>query len=104
MKIFSITLVPAGSPFARRSDDQVTGGEIMVDPEGEDPPEEFEGEEIDVGHYAEEFFALALDDYPRAPEASFSGHTEDQGGPQSSDNPFAALAGLREEMSKGEDK
>ena len=99
---FSLTLVPKGSPFARKSNDDPAGGEMIIDPEGEDPPEEFEGEEIDVGAYAEEFFALALNDYPRAPDADFEGHIEDQGGPDSDENPFAALVGLKEQMTKEE--
>ena len=97
---FNLTLVPIGSPFARKSNDDQAGGEMIIDPEGEDPPEEFEGEEIDVGAYAEEFFALALDDYPRARDADFSDHIEDQGGPDSDENPFAALADLKEQLSK----
>ncbi|WP_157967716.1 YceD family protein [Cohaesibacter intestini] len=96
---FSLTLVPEGSPFARKSNDELSGGEMIIDPEGEDPPEAFEGEVIDVGAYAEEFFALALDDYPRADDADFHDHIEDKGGPDSADNPFAALAGLKDQLS-----
>ena len=55
---FRITLVPKGSEFAKRAIENATMSEMVIDPEGEDPPEEFEGEEIDVGQYAEEFFAL----------------------------------------------
>lgn len=96
---FSLTLVPVGSPFARKTNDELAGGEMIIDPEGEDPPEEFEGDSIDVGAYAEEFFALALDDYPRADDADFEDHIEDKGGPDSDENPFAALAGLKEQLS-----
>lgn len=101
---FEITLLPEGSPYARRSNDSATGGEMIVDPEGEDPPEEFSGDEIDVGQYAEEFFALGLNDYPRAPEAEFSGHIEDEAKDNPQENPFAALAGLKEQMGKESDK
>ena len=97
---FTLTLLPEGSPYARRTDDKETGGELIVDPEGEDPPEEFVGDEIDVGLYAEEFFALALDDYPRADGARFEGHMEDEKGEDPSENPFAALAGLKDKMEK----
>ena len=92
---FALTLVPAGSPFARKTDDK-DAGELVVDPEGEDPPEEFEGDEIDVGLYAEEFFALALNDYPRASGVEFSAHVEDDGS-AASENPFAVLAGLKDD-------
>lgn len=95
---FELTLVPEGSPFARRSNDQESGGELIIDAEGEDPPEEFSGDEIDVGLYAEEFFALALDDYPRADDVDFSNHVEDDGNKDESENPFAALAGLKDKL------
>ncbi|MCT4656761.1 MAG: DUF177 domain-containing protein [Cohaesibacter sp.] len=95
---FEVILVPQGSPFARRANDEATGGELIVDPEGEDPPEEFTGDEIDVGSYAEEFFALGLNDYPRHDGAEFSGHVEDDGSEDESENPFAALAGLKDKL------
>ena len=98
LESFSVTLVPEGSPYARRTDDKETGGEMIVDPEGEDPPEEFTGDEIDVGQFAEEFFALGLNAYPRASDAVFSGHIEDDGKDDEKENPFAALAGLKEKM------
>lgn len=41
------------------------GGEIVLDAEGEDSPEVFSGDWIDVGALAEEFFGLAIDPYPR---------------------------------------
>ncbi|WP_090068815.1 YceD family protein [Cohaesibacter marisflavi] len=99
---FRITLVPKGSEFAKRAIENATMSEMVIDPEGEDPPEEFEGEEIDVGEYAEEFFALSLDDYPRAPGVEFSGHIEDKAAFDGSENPFAALAVLKEPKPKDE--
>lgn len=41
------------------------GGEIVLDAEGPDSPETFSGDTIDVGAFAEEFFALGIDPYPR---------------------------------------
>ncbi len=46
------------------------GGEILLDAEGPDGPETFSGNTIDVGALAEEFFAMAIDPYPRKPGAS----------------------------------
>lgn len=43
------------------------GGEIILDAEGDDSPETFAGEWIDVGALAEEFFGLGIDPYPRKP-------------------------------------
>ncbi|MGD9916318.1 MAG: DUF177 domain-containing protein [Rhizobiaceae bacterium] len=40
-------------------------GEIILDPDGPDAPETFTGDTIDVGALAEEFFALAIEPYPR---------------------------------------
>ena len=46
------------------------GGEIMLDADGPDSPETFSGDTIDVGALAEQFFALAIDPYPRKPDAA----------------------------------
>jgi hypothetical protein len=45
------------------------GGEILLDADGPDRPDTFAGDSIDVGALAEEFFALAIDPYPRKPDA-----------------------------------
>jgi uncharacterized metal-binding protein YceD (DUF177 family) len=39
--------------------------EILLDAEGPESPEPFSGDSIDVGALAEEYFALAIDPYPR---------------------------------------
>lgn len=54
---------PEGSRLLRPDMDE--GGEILLDAEGPDGPEPFSGNEIDVGALVEEFFALAIDPYPR---------------------------------------
>jgi len=46
------------------------GGEILLDAEGPDSPETFQGDSVDVGALAEQFFGLAIDPYPRKPGAS----------------------------------
>ncbi len=46
------------------------GGEIQLDAEGPDSPETFSGDTVDVGALAEQFFALAIDPYPRKQGAS----------------------------------
>lgn len=55
-------------------------GEIMVAAEGPDSPEIFSGDSIDVGALAEEFFALAIDPYPRKKGAQITpaGPAEDE--------------------------
>ncbi len=66
------------------------GGEIVLDPEGDDAPETFTGSTIDVGALAEEFFGLAIDPYPRKPGAAVAAAPE----PLVDDkpSPFAGLA------------
>ena len=60
-------------------------GEVHLDVEGPDSPETFSGETVDVGALAEEFFALAIDPYPRKEGASLgpvSAEADlDEGGP-----------------------
>jgi len=56
--------IPEGSSLAKRVADP--SGEFLVDPDGPDAPELFVGDMIDVGAVAEEFFALAIDPYPRS--------------------------------------
>ncbi len=51
-------------------------GEILLDAEGEDAPELFSGDTVDVGQLAEEFFALGIDPYPRKAGAVLPGDGE----------------------------
>jgi len=61
-------LVPEGSKLATpRWAEQ---GEMILDAEGPDAPETFSGDSVDAGALAEEFFALAIDPYPRKAGAS----------------------------------
>ncbi|WP_274424025.1 YceD family protein [Chelativorans sp. YIM 93263] len=67
--------VPDGSRLARMGRDE---GEIVLEAEGEDPPEPFEGDTLDLGAVAEEFFALAIDPYPRKGGAPLQVTTEEK--------------------------
>ena len=79
---------PAES-YATKHDDR---HEVIVDLEGEDPPELLE-REIDLGEILVEELALNLDPYPRKPDAAFEAADEPPGEPRK--NPFAALAKLK---------
>lgn len=81
---FVLDLAPAGSPAADA-------------PEGEDrdPPAVYEGESIDLGAIALEYFSLGLDPYPRAPGVELPAGS----GGEESAGPFAQLARLRTEDS-----
>lgn len=76
--------VPAGSPLARPD---ISEGEMFLEADGPDGPEIFDGESIDVGALAEEFFALAIDPYPRKAGAELPSGTGDS----TAESPFATL-------------
>jgi Large ribosomal RNA subunit accumulation protein YceD len=66
---------------------------------GGEPTEErdlYRNGEIDLGAIAQEHLALGLDPYPRAPGVAFSGHVEDESGPEES--PFAVLERLKRDQ------
>lgn len=67
--------------------------EIFVDLEGDDVPDHFEGNEADLSELIVETLALAVDLYPREPDASL----EDVGYKPDVDeaSPFAALKALK---------
>ena len=79
-----VRIVPEGSPNAPRAE-----GEIVVDLDAEDPPDEATGEGVDPSAYVVEALALSLDPFPRKPGVVFE---QPPGGDPTS--PFAALADL----------
>ncbi len=87
--------VPERSKIGRIGEE--TGGELLLDPEGDDIPETFTGHTINVGALCVEFFELALDPYPRKPgvaiETSDSGSRDTEPVP----SPFQKLAQLKRE-------
>lgn len=85
--------VPEGSALARIPANDA--GEIVVDPDGPDLPEPFTGDEIDVGAFVAEMAAMALDPYPRKPDAAFAGHVEDDAAEEKKPSPFAVLKNLK---------
>lgn len=66
-----------------------SASELVLDAEGPDIPEMLEGDAIDIGALAEEFFALAIDPYPRAPGAEL---LKPDDGADAAISPFAKLA------------
>lgn len=69
----SAVFLPEGSKLAVPP--RSAEGEILLDAEGEDAPELFAGDTVDVGRLAEEFFALGIDPYPRKPGVSLGDGT-----------------------------
>lgn len=79
--------VPDGSPLVR---EDVAEGELFLSADGPDGPETFDGQSIDAGALAEEFFALGIDPYPRKPGAALPGN----GAGDAEASPFATLRHL----------
>jgi len=78
----SAIFVPENSRLARIDGENA---EIVLQAEGDDLPEVFSGESVDVGALAEEFFELAIDPYPRKSGSEVDlpaqGGEETEGGP-----------------------
>jgi uncharacterized metal-binding protein YceD (DUF177 family) len=72
--------------------------ELVLDPEGDDPPETFEGDSIDVWPFVLEMLMLSLDPFPRAPGAELSPEDENPAeGPEIAEkSPFAVLRALQQ--------
>lgn len=77
-------------PASQRPREVEPGAETFVDLEGEDPPDYFEGHEIDLTELIIETVSLGLDPYPRAPGADLPVLEQDH-----DESPFAALSKLR---------
>jgi uncharacterized metal-binding protein YceD (DUF177 family) len=80
--------VPEGSAALDGSGE--TGGELDLDPEGDDPPDVLADDKIDLGAYVVEDLSLAVDPFPRKPGVEFEA-PEQKGAP----SPFAVLAKLK---------
>ncbi len=87
----SAVFVPEGSRLAAVP---TADGAMMLDAEGEDAPETFSGNRIDVGALAEEFFELAIDPYPRREGVELPENDADDGGDEAPESPFAKLGSL----------
>lgn len=75
---------------------QEEAGEIDLDGEAVDQPDEFDGQSIDLGLLTMEFLALGLDPYPRKPGVVFDPAAFGVGpAPDEKVSPFAALAKLK---------
>ena len=86
--------VPEGSRLSKpRKDDE---GELIFDVEGDDLPDTFTGDSIDVAAVWLEFFGLGLDPFARIEGAELDvGLIDDP-----EDSPFAALAALKQDAKK----
>lgn len=92
-----LLFVPEHSRLARLPD--ATDGEIHLDPEGDDIPETFSGDRIDLGAVLTEILALGLDPYPRGAGAVFDEFDTDPDPSAGVVSPFAALRKLKSDES-----
>lgn len=88
-----LVFLPEGSRLHRpRSTDD---GEIHLDPDGDDIPETYCGDRIDLGAMLEEQLALAMEPYPREDGAAFEAFDTDPEPDAKAPSPFAGLGTLR---------
>ncbi len=87
---FVVRLTPPGSPAA-----PIEAREVSLDLEADDPPDLLEGDQIDVGAYVVEHFALELDPFPRKPGVEFQ--------PPEPEGPASPFAVLRKLSNDGSD-
>ena len=83
-----VRVVPAGSPNAPGEEPV---GEIELDPEAPDPPDVLEGDTIDLAAYLVEHLSLAVDPFPRKPDAVFDYQPDTP-----EESPFAVLKRLKD--------
>jgi uncharacterized metal-binding protein YceD (DUF177 family) len=85
-----MTFGPAGE---EEDDDEEE--EIDLDFHGDDPPDPFVDGAVDLGEAVAEHLSLALDPFPRAPDAVYDPPETAAAPVEEKANPFAVLAGLR---------
>lgn len=73
---------------------ELKDGELHLDPEGEDAPDTFSGDRIDLGEALTEILALGLDPYPREADAVFEAIDTDPDPLAGAVSPFDALRKL----------
>lgn len=88
---FAMLLVPEGSKLAAPPPEPGQGeNELVLNAYGEDPPETFSGDTIDLAEIWLEFLTLAVDPFARAPDAKLPVESQD-----ARPSPFAALSALK---------
>lgn len=85
---FVLRVLPPGSVNAPQEE----ADEVELDPEGDDPPDVLESEDIDLGAYVVEHLSLELDPFPRKPGAEFIAPKDD-----ADLSPFAVLRMLKKD-------
>ena len=92
------TYLPEASPLTRPAADTV--GELVLDPEGKDVPETFNGNEIDVWEVVIEALILAIDPWPKAPGAAMTAEEPAANAGNERQSPFAVLSALKKDKNR----
>ncbi|KAA0970655.1 DUF177 domain-containing protein [Aureimonas fodinaquatilis] len=93
-----LVFVPDGSRLARIAPEH--DGELHLDPEGDEIPESFSGDRINLGASLQELLALAINPYPREETATFNEYSTDNTVQEKEPSPFASLQGWRKDSSE----
>ncbi len=90
----SVIYVPEGSPLARPEIND--SGEMLLDPEGDDIPDTFNGTHVIISEVILEALALAIDPHPRRPGVHLSEeYSNDEIEDEKPVSPFAVLSQLK---------
>lgn len=87
-----LVFVPEHSRLAKLP--ELRAGELHLDPEGDDVPDTFSGDRIDLGEALTEILALGLDPYPREEGAVFGEIDTDPDPAAARPSPFETLRKL----------
>ena len=90
---FQALYVPTGSKLAQPKRD--IDGEIILNPDGDDLPEEFSGDSIDLATIWSEFLLLAIDPYIKKDGATLREHIGEESSASLENSPFAVLSSLK---------
>ncbi len=95
-EVLSVRYLPEAEAARLANEESVGNREEEIDLEDQDPPEPFQGDEIDIGAMICEVFALGIDPYPRAAGVEFDAAlaaVEDRAPVEES--PFSVLRDLK---------
>ena len=93
---FQVRLVPENSRLARIDTDG--DGELLLDPEGDDLPDTFTGNRIDLWPIVIEQLVLSIDPFPQLPGAVLENTDVEEEEPgDASKSPFSVLSKLKQE-------
>lgn len=88
--------VPDGSRLARVETSDI--GEMIIDAEGPDAPETFQGDAIDVAQICEEFIVLSINPYPRKEGAELPPAADGQVEDEPVESPFSGLRDFKNKV------